>query len=195
MTDKIILASASPRRRNLLSLMGLTFEVNPSKREEVITKSEPDAVVEELSFQKAEDIAGRTDNGLVIGSDTVVTIDGKILGKPATREEAIAMIRSLSGRVHEVYTGVTLIERENGRTVWTETFSEKADVKVMPLSEAEIEGYVDRGESMDKAGAYGIQGYFSVFVEEIKGEYATVLGLPVAGLYRRLRSRGGTLHA
>ena len=195
MTDKIILASASPRRRDLLILMGLTFEVNPSKREEVITKSEPDAVVEELSFQKAEDIAGKTDNGLVIGSDTVVTIDGRILGKPATREEAIAMIRSLSGRVHEVYTGVTLIERENGRTVWTETFSEKADVKVMPLSEAEIEGYVDRGESMDKAGAYGIQGYFSVFVEEIKGEYATVLGLPVAGLYRRLRSRGGTLHA
>ncbi len=195
MTDKIILASASPRRRDLLTLMGLTFEVNPSKREEVITKSEPDAVVEELSFQKAEDIAGKTDNGLVIGSDTVVTIDGKILGKPATREEAIAMIRSLSGRVHEVYTGVTLIERENGRTVWTDTFSEKADVKVMQLSEAEIEGYVDRGESMDKAGAYGIQGYFSVFVEEIKGEYATVLGLPVAGLYRRLRSRGGTLHA
>ena len=195
MTDKIILASASPRRRDLLTLMGLTFEVNPSKREEVITKSEPDAVVEELSFQKAEDIAGKTDNGLVIGSDTVVTIDGRILGKPATREEAIAMIRALSGRVHEVYTGVTLIERENGRTVWTDTFSEKADVKVMPLSEAEIEGYVDRGESMDKAGAYGIQGYFSVFVEEIKGEYATVLGLPVAGLYRRLRSRGGTLHA
>ncbi len=195
MTDKIILASASPRRRDLLNLMGLTFTVIPSEREEVITKTSPDAVVEELSFQKAEDIAERTDDGLIIGSDTVVTIDGKILGKPATREDAIAMIRSLSGRIHEVYTGVTLIEREGGRTVWTDTFSEKADVKVMTLSESEIEGYVDRGESMDKAGAYGIQGYFSVFIEEIKGEYATVLGLPVAGLYRRLRSKGGIEHA
>ncbi len=195
MTDKIILASASPRRRDLLNLMGLSFTVMPSDREEVITKTAPDAVVEELSFQKAEDIAEKTADGLIIGSDTVVAIDGKILGKPASREEAIEMIRSLSGRTHEVYTGVTLIERANGRTVRTETFSEKADVKVMTLSEDEIEGYVDRGESMDKAGAYGIQGYFSVFIEEIKGEYATVLGLPVAGLYRRLRSKGGILHA
>lgn len=192
---QIILASASPRRKELLELMGLTFQIIPSEKEEKITGATPVEIVENLSFQKAEDVALQLDQDtgpqaeedvLVIGSDTIVVCEGEVMGKPHTREEAFAMLHKLQGRVHEVYTGVTVINRKNGK-ITHDTFSRKASVKVHSMEDQEIWDYIEKGESMDKAGAYGIQGSFAVFVDEIRGEYNTVLGLPVAGLYQALK--------
>lgn len=184
----MILASASPRRKELLELMGLTFQIIPSTKEEVITGSCPAEIVENLSYQKAEDVAFRmtSENTLVIGSDTVVVCDGEVMGKPHSEEEAFAMLRRLQGRSHEVYTGVTVLCRENNK-ITHDTFSEMAVVTVHSMSDEEIRAYLAKGESMDKAGAYGIQGSFAVFVDEIQGEYNTILGLPVAGLYQSLK--------
>lgn len=192
---QIILASASPRRKELLELMGLTFQIIPSEKEEKITGATPAEIVENLSFQKAEDVALQLDQDtgpqaeedvLVIGSDTIVVCEGEVMGKPHTREEAFAMLHKLQDRVHEVYTGVTVINRKNGK-ITHDTFSRKASVKVHSMEDQEIWDYIEKGESMDKAGAYGIQGSFAVFVDEIRGEYNTVLGLPVAGLYQALK--------
>ncbi len=184
---QIILASASPRRKELLELMGLTFRIMPSDKEEVITCDTPSQVVENLSLQKAEDVGMRQkEYSLIIGSDTIVVCGGEIMGKPHTREEAFEMLHKLQGRTHEVYTGVTIAERENGKITY-DIFSEKALVTVHAMDDAEIWDYIGKGESMDKAGAYGIQGSFAVFVDEIQGEYSTVLGLPVAGLYQALK--------
>lgn len=185
---QIILASASPRRKELLELMGLTFQIIPSTKEEVITGSSPAEIVENLSYQKAEDVFSQMAAGdiLVIGSDTIVVCDGEAMGKPHSEEEAFAMLHRLQGRSHEVYTGVTVICRENNK-ITHDTFSKMAAVKVHSMSAEEIRAYIAKGESMDKAGAYGIQGSFAVFVDEIQGEYNTVLGLPVAGLYQSLK--------
>lgn len=185
---QIILASASPRRRELLEVMGLTFRVIPSQKEEVVKGTSPGEIVENLSFQKAEDVMSQTKGDvLVIGSDTIVVCGGRIMGKPHTEEEAYEMISSLQGRTHEVYTGVTIISRRKDDKITHETFHKKALVTVHSMEEAEIREYVQTGESMDKAGAYGIQGRFGVFVDEIRGEYPTILGLPIAGLYQALK--------
>lgn len=184
---QIVLASASPRRKELLELMGLTFTIIPSKKEEIITKTIPSEIVEELAAQKAEDVAKQlTEDAIVIGSDTIVVCDGEVMGKPADEKAAFAMLHKLQGRVHEVYTGVAVINWKNGE-ITSDIFSQKADVTVHEMTDEEIWGYIRKGESMDKAGAYGIQGSFAVFVDEIKGEYNTVLGLPVAGLYQVLK--------
>lgn len=185
---QIILASASPRRKELLELMGLTFQIIPSTKEEVVTGSSPAEIVENLSYQKAEDVFSQMAAGdtLVIGSDTIVVCDGEVMGKPHSEEEAFAMLHRLQGRSHEVYTGVTVICRENNK-ITHDTFSKMATVKIHSMSAEEIRAYIAKGESMDKAGAYGIQGSFAVFVDEIQGEYNTVLGLPVAGLYQSLK--------
>ena len=122
----------------------------------------------------------------MIGSDTIVVCDGEVMGKPHSEEEAFVMLHRLQGRSHEVYTGVTVICRENDK-ITSDTFSKMAAVKVHSMSDEEIRAYIAKGESMDKAGAYGIQGSFAVFVDEIQGEYNTVLGLPVAGLYQSLK--------
>lgn len=187
MEKRIILASASPRRRELLAQMGLSFEVMPSTKEEKTIEAEASKVVENLSAQKAEDIAQQINgDAMIIGSDTIVVCDGEIMGKPHSKEEAFSMISRLQGRKHQVYTGVTVIDRINGKEA-KKTFAAQADVSVYPMTDAEIEAYIAKGESMDKAGAYGIQGAFGMFVKEIKGEYTTILGLPIAALYQTLK--------
>ena len=211
---RLVLASASPRRRELLSQIGLEFTVMPSTKEENAKTTEAGALVQELSRQKAVDIWEQlsgdqgqnpdTDqeqiseetqepnlNGkrqpelLVIGADTVVCCEGKILGKPHSREAAAEMLTALQGRSHEVYTGVTLYSQSE-----TVTFFECTQVEFYPMTEAEISEYIDSKEPMDKAGAYGIQGLGARFVKDIRGDYNNVVGLPVGRLYQELKSHG-----
>ncbi len=175
----IILASNSPRRRELLRQVGARPVIRPSHIEEHVTSRIPEEVVKELSRQKAEDVAsGAAQGTLVIGADTVVAADGEILGKPRDREDAARMIRTLQGRSHQVYTGVTLIYKgASGRR--TVTFAEKTEVFVYPMTEDEIAAYAGSDEPMDKAGAYGIQGRFAAYIRGIRGDYNNVVGLPV----------------
>lgn len=201
MNKKIILASASPRRRELLTQIGLDFDVVVSETEEKITSTEPAKVVEELSAQKAEAVWGwmhlqtdadsaekiaATQDYIVIGADTVVACDGKILGKPGTVENAVAMLRMLQGREHEVYTGVTILSSKNGEQRKL-TFHERTVVHFSPMSEEEIREYVATGDPMDKAGAYGIQGFCARYIRGIEGDYNNVVGLPVGRVYQELR--------
>lgn len=187
-TEKIILASASPRRRELLHQIGLETEVLPSRIEEKPTATQPEEVVEELSRQKCLDVAGRVqENGVVLGADTVVALDGKIMGKPGSAGQAAEMLKSLQGRSHQVFTGVTLAEVQKGRIVRQETFSERTEVFLFPMTEEEIEAFILSGEPFDKAGAYGIQGSFARHVKSIEGDYNNVVGLPVAAVYQRLK--------
>ena len=163
----IILASQSPRRRELLTQIGLQFEVHPAGGEEIITSTDPVEVVKSLSTQKAaavkEELEGQLpENWLVIGADTIVVYDGKILGKPKDEADAIRMLTMLQGQTHSVYTGVTLLE-EGKQT----TFAEETKVTMYPMTEEEIRWYVGTKEPMDKAGAYGIQGLCARFVKEI----------------------------
>jgi septum formation protein len=188
---RYILASGSPRRKELLSKVVPEFEVIPAKGEENTTKELPSDIVEELSFQKASEIfykiLTKTRQGfVVIGSDTVVSYKHRVLGKPSNRQEAAEMVRMLQGQIHSVYTGVTVMYPE-GDEVRHFTFNERTDVHVAPMSEEEIATYVDSGECDDKAGAYGIQGQFSVFISGIDGDYFNVVGLPVARLYKELK--------
>lgn len=186
----IILASASPRRRELLEMAGIPFTVCPSQWEEEITVSDPAEVVEELSEQKAREVFLKTGGeSLVIGADTVVAAKGQILGKPKDREAARQMLRSIQGGSHEVYTGVTILDREEGKER-QKTFHVMTEVVFYPMSEEEIQRYVDTKEPMDKAGAYGIQGKAGIFVKEIHGDYNNVVGLPVARLYQELKEMG-----
>lgn len=184
---KLVLASASPRRRELLAQIGLTPSIEPSTVEEKVTSTNPEAVVSELSSQKAHDVARHQEPGtLVIGADTVVAMDGQILLKPVSHEDAYRMISMLQGRVHQVYTGVTLIYcGQTERNV--RTFVEKTDVTVYPMSEDEIKTYAFSEEPMDKAGAYGIQGNFAAFVKGIDGDYNNVVGLPVGRVYQEIK--------
>lgn len=183
---RIILASASPRRRELLRQIGLAFEVIPSRAEEIITGDSPADVAEGLSGQKAEDVAASIGEGIVIGADTIVWQDGCILGKPGSREDARRMLRRLQGNTHSVFTGVTVLVKNAQGTV-RRTFSCETKVHVFPMSEEETEKYLDTGEAMDKAGAYGIQGAFAAWVESIEGDYNNVVGLPVSALYQVLK--------
>lgn len=187
---KILLASASPRRRELLEQIGVSFEICPSNGEETITKTDPAEVVEELSAQKTRDIFQETtEDVLVMGADTVVAMDGKILGKPKSGEDAVRMLDMLQNREHQVFTGVTVLVRE-GKRVREKTFHEATRVTFYPMNREEIEGYIQDGEPMDKAGAYGIQGKGALFVKEIHGDYNNVVGLPIARLYQELKDMG-----
>lgn len=187
---KLILASASPRRRELLEQIGAVFQVCPAKGEEKITKTEPGEAAEELSREKCLEIfQSFEDNVTVIGADTIVVLDGKILGKPGSADEAVQMLSTLRGRTHQVFTGVTVMSRE-GEKIQTVTFHESTQVSFYPMSDKEIEEYVRDGEPMDKAGAYGIQGKGAVFIREIRGDYNNVVGLPVAKLYQELKNMG-----
>lgn len=179
----VVLASASPRRRELLQTAGVAFTVHVSDAEEAIAPgTPPQEAVTELARQKAQAVARECPDDLVIGADTVVVLDGEILGKPADEADAARMLRMLSGRTHAVYTGVCLL-----RAGKAETFFEQTLVTFYPLTNKEIEEYVATGEPMDKAGAYGIQGRGCTLVREIRGDYFNVVGLPVAALCRRLR--------
>lgn len=202
MNKKIILASASPRRRELLTQIGLDFDIVVSETEEKITSTEPAKVVEELSAQKAETVweklavsgvcdqeqkSGETTitDIVVLGADTVVACDGKILGKPADMEAAVAMLTMLQGRGHEVYTGVTILYEQNGERK-TLTFHEKTIVHFYPMTDAQIREYVATGDPMDKAGSYGIQGFCARYIRGIEGDYNNVVGLPVGRVYQEL---------
>lgn len=198
---KIVLASASPRRRELLAQIGMDFEIKVSNVEERVTATVPYEVVEELSRQKALDVAKQLPEAsdvLVIGADTIVASQGQILGKPVSEEDACRMLRQLQGESHQVYTGVTLCwhDREEGSAVGEVeaqhsiryvSFHECTTVHFYPMTEEEIQAYVESGEPMDKAGAYGIQGLCSRFIKGIEGDYNNVVGLPVGRLYQEIR--------
>ena len=184
---QIILASASPRRKELLEQIGLSFQIEPARGEEHITSVIPREVVEELSYQKAMEVAElhRDEDALILGADTIVVYDNQIMGKPADEEEAKAMLRQLSGKTHCVFTGVTAVLWENKEKT-VRTFSEKTEVTFYPMSEEEIMFYVKTREPMDKAGAYGIQGIGAKYIQAICGDYNNVVGLPVARLYQEV---------
>lgn len=189
----IILASKSPRRKELLRQIDIKFRCMPSDKEEVITKTEPEDVVKELSVQKAEDIESKQDDlksVVIIGADTIVSCDDEILGKPKNEENAMEMLRKISGRAHKVYTGVTVIYKSGNRREII-TFAECTEVFVKKLTDEDIKEYIATGEPVDKAGAYGIQGKFGKFVMKINGDYNNVVGLPVARLYNEVRDKIG----
>ena len=184
---KIILASASPRRKELLSQIGWEFDVQVSRVEENITKIHPGEIVEELSELKARAVFSQTKGDvLVIGADTVVAHKGQILGKPKDHQDAVQMLTELQDDTHQVYTGVTLCMRFAGQET-VRTFYESTEVTFYPMSREEIQWYVETGEPMDKAGAYGIQGLAGRFVRQIKGDYNNVVGLPAARLYQEVK--------
>ena len=192
---QVILASGSPRRKELLEQMGLTFQILPSKKEEKQIGETPAQIVEGLSRQKAQDVAEQilSEEAMVIGADTIVVCDGQIMGKPQSEEEACQMIGMLQGGTHQVYTGVTVAETERcadgENKIAYDTFSCCTQVRVFPMNDKEIQSYVALGESMDKAGAYGIQGGFGTYVEGIEGDYNNVLGLPISALYQRIKNK------
>lgn len=183
---ELILASASPRRKELLEKIGLPFTIQPAKGEERITQKSPAAVVMELSRQKAEEIAAKqTGEAIILGADTVVAKGEEIMGKPKDAADAKRMLASIADDCHQVYTGVTLIR--TGEHPTSVTFQEKTDVFLYPISEAEIEAYIASGDPMDKAGAYGIQGDFAIHVKGIDGDYYNVVGLPIGRVYQELK--------
>lgn len=187
MFDKFILASGSPRRKELLCQIGLSPLVCPSRIEEVVTSDVPEEVVLELSSQKAEDAASTCEAGSVIlGADTVVAADGLILGKPKSHQEAYEMLKRIQGRCHQVYTGVTIIIKKKDGMLGT-SFYVKTDVHVYPMTERELRAYADSDEPMDKAGAYGIQGLFAAYIQGVSGDYNNVVGLPVGRVYQELK--------
>lgn len=185
----IILASGSPRRKELLLQIGIVPEIIVSHVEEKITSDVPAEVVMSLAEQKAVDVAKDMPEGTVIlGSDTVVAADGKILGKPKSHEEAYEMIRGLAGRSHQVYTGVCIVKKgAAGGKDTVVSFYDETDVQVSGMTEAEIREYADSEEPMDKAGAYAVQGFFARYIEGLRGSYANVMGLPVHLVYRKLK--------
>lgn len=185
---RLILASQSPRRRELLSGMGLDFEIIPSDSEEKMEGDHPGEIVMHLARQKAEavyqELAAPSLNKplLVIGADTVVAFQGEIMGKPASPEEAYDMLSKLSGNTHQVYTGVCLMGSSKSRSFYVQT-----DVTCYALSDEEIWEYIGTKDPFDKAGGYGIQGSFGVHIEKIHGDYNNVVGLPVSRLYQELK--------
>lgn len=188
---RIILASASPRRREIMNQIGIRFEVMPSVGEEVTTESAPDKVVCELSAQKAAEILEKTEGAVVVlGADTIVAHNGRILGKPADAEDAKRMIASYAGDTHEVFTGVTVLVRDADGTMKKSSFAVRTGVRVRSMSKAEIDWYVTTKEPLDKAGAYGIQGKFAPFIEGIDGDYYNVVGFPIAAVISETRALG-----
>lgn len=189
---KLILASASPRRAELLRAAGFEFDVLPADVDETIDIEEtPDGYARRIALAKAQAIVTQADGRPVLGADTVVVVDGNILGKPLDADDARRMLRLLSGRDHAVLTAVCLAAhtRESRRM---ETHLERTTVEFSQLSEAEIDWYAATGEPLDKAGAYAIQGLASRFVTRISGSYSNVVGLPVAAVYQ-LCTRAGLL--
>lgn len=201
---KLILASQSPRRKELLKMIEPDFEIKVSNCEEKITSSEPKQVTMELAEQKAIAVATELnrqkkndkqmeisvkdeDSFIVIGADTVVASDTEILGKPKDKDDARRMINKISGAIHQVYTGVALVLVKGGNVKLIDVFSEKTDVEVAHMSSQEIEEYISGTEPYDKAGGYGIQGTFGKYVTGIKGDYNNVVGLPVCRLYNALK--------
>lgn len=199
--NQIILASNSPRRKEILEQVGISFRVIPSTSDECTTKTDPIELVEELSSMKAVEVANKVEGpSVTIGADTIVVHEGRVLGKPKSEEEAKQMLRSLQHSSHEVFTGVTIILKEVtiGEHVISYkklSFADVTKVIVQPMSASQIEAYVATKEPMDKAGAYAIQGKFAVYIKEIIGDYYNVVGLPISKLYHTLLEEGFDLLA
>lgn len=182
----LILASGSPRRRELLDLMGLTYTVETPDVDESFS-GRPSETIMEISRRKAAAVAARHSDSIIIAADTLVFVDGA-LGKPHTPERAKEMLRSLAGNWHHVYTGITVINTRSGRVLRN---VDKTRVHLVPMTEQEIDAYVATGEPLDKAGAYGIQGMGGMFVDRIDGSYSNVVGLPMSMLRIMLAQVGG----
>ena len=192
----LFLASGSPRRKELLTLAGFNFTVCPAKGEEVTTKKTlPCDIVCELAHQKAFEIAkAQKAPCYVIGADTIVAFENRILGKPKDSADAVRMVSMLQGSTHQVYTGVTLIEVCADGSLREKSFYEETNVHVCQMTKDEIASYVATGEPLDKAGAYGIQGTFSIYVSGIEGDYFNVVGLPVSRLYHEFAAFQNAAH-
>ena len=196
---RIILASQSPRRKELLSKLGVPFEVIPSYDEEAPKETRPSRVVMELSRMKASDVFFRVEEDtpedqdlLVIGADTIVALNGEILGKPKDHEDAYRMIAALSGKDHEVFTGVTLLfKKALSEEVQEKTFFEQTTVTFFSLSEEELKALSESDEPLDKAGAYAIQGEAGVYISRINGDVMNVIGLPVPRLLQEIKRLKG----
>lgn len=185
---KLILASASPRRRVLLKQIGLDFVVMPSKIEERFSKNQtPVEIVKELALKKVRDISKRVENAVVIGADTLVVHRGKILGKPVSQDDAFSILSALSGDEHEVITGIAIIDTEDKKEIIDVS---RTRVFFRPLDEEEINRYIKSGEPMDKAGSYAIQGRGAIFVQKIEGCFFNVVGLPLALVVSHLKKLG-----
>ena len=186
---KIILASASPRRRELMQQAGYEFEVQVSHKEESYTSELPDEIVKELALLKAKDIAQQNEakDLVVIGADTVVAYQGAILGKPKSKEEAFAMIQSFQGDKHQVYTGVAILSYDAAGDETLVNHAVKTDVSVNPMTDEEIWKYITSDNVMDRAGSYGIQSGFAIHIEKIEGDYFNVVGLPISYIYNVLK--------
>jgi septum formation protein len=191
-TLRWVLASQSPRRQALMRLFGRPFEVRPAQIEEHLPEysARPALLGKRLAKAKAEAVAPCYDNALIIAADTLVVIDGWVLGKPADEREAFEMLRMLSGRTHTVITALCLLLRQNGHTTHIVQDAPRSRVAFRPLSDEWIRWYIATGEPFDKAGAYGIQEYGALLIEKVQGCYFNVVGLPLATLARRLEELG-----
>ena len=186
---KMILASASPRRRELMAMAGYEFEIQVSHKEEVYEAVEPGEIVKELALLKAKDIASMNDKKslIVIGADTVVAHNGKILGKPQSEHDAFDMIKGYQGDKHQVYTGVAILDYDEKGNETIVNHAVKTDVYVNKMTDEEIWNYIRHDNVMDKAGAYGIQSGFAIHIEKIEGDYFNVVGLPISYVYEELK--------
>lgn len=190
MTVDLILASESPRRKELLTQLGLSFAVKPSNADETLSETVPERVVKELAFRKATSIASQVDHALIIGADTLVVCDGEMLGKPRDEADAMKMLIRLQGSAHQVISGIALVEVIAGKISRTEVGSKKTDVWMLPLSVDQIQWYIQTGEPLDKAGAYGIQGIGASFIDKIEGCYFNVVGLSLSLLTQMMGKMG-----
>lgn len=201
--NRMILASASPRRKELLSLIDKQFDILSSNADENVTEQDPVTLVEVLSLKKAEAVAtliiekkntkfGSDDTIYLIGADTIVVKDNQIMGKPKDEADAVRMLKNLQNATHKVCTGVTILVMKDMCIIKTVTFHEETSVTVYPMLDAEILNYVATKEPLDKAGAYGIQGVFGKFIKSVSGDYNNVVGLPVGRLYQELTRAGWT---
>lgn len=186
---KIILASASPRRRELLEQAGYEFEIQISHKEENYASVTPEEIVKELALLKARDIAeqNETKDLIIIGADTVVAHRGTILGKPKSKEDAFDMIKGFQGDKHQVYTGVAILGYDADGKETLVNHAVKTDVYVNPMKDEEIRRYIESDNVMDKAGSYGIQSGFAIYIEKIEGDYFNVVGLPISYIYQEIK--------
>lgn len=191
--ERLTLASGSPRRQEILTNLGLNFTVLPANIDESPQPAEePQSYALRMAVQKAMAAANKVESGLIIGADTIVVVNGQIMGKPCDAAEAAQQLRALSGREHIVFSGLGIVDKSTGRTVST---LEQTIVYFKEMSDAEIQAYIGTGEPLDKAGSYGIQGKGAVFIRRIEGDYFNVVGLPVAKLYSLLGELGYKLFA
>jgi septum formation protein len=182
---KIILASASPRRKELLAKIGLKFSIEKSDiKENLELKLTPKKLAECLSYRKAYKVSKRYSNAVIIAADTIVVLNGKIIGKPKNSKEAVKILKKLSGKIHSVITAFTIIDTKTNKSI---TKFVETKVFMKKLTEKEINYYVNTGEPLDKAGAYGIQGFGGIFIEKIDGDYYNVVGMPLTALVRELK--------